>query len=392
MRRGATPFSQLAIPATELKFEYEAAPGNWQVLAKLPSPSQEMIWEDWNVFLEDLPEGNSADTKVRVSVVARIPAPSPGAGIPVKNWHSVYKPEVLKAGLIQVGNADRLRRMQVAGLKQLPDGEILFEAAWEATVGSISGEITLETVLMASKTLDVAPGVGVFPGTVVASTNNVIVRPRRVSPPGTGLFDYKWADFREPSNGFSSGQLFAVDLESFDRPTIWLNSAVKDLRELLTTKSEALANQRLKAVRSVLERSLASMIAESIGSSVASQLVEAVIEALDEDMTREALDNLDISQVLESVKPHVRTIAGAWSSWMSPRGGEKNLEAMCRELAEDFIDKGSVAFHAYLHDQLPRQLRENLKAEDSVKTLLAMADISDLLEANNPATDFGDDE
>ena len=77
---------------------------------------------------------------------------------------------------------------------------------------------------------------------------------------------------------------------------------------------------------------------------------------------------------------------------MSPRGGQKNLEAMCRELAEDFIDKGSIAFHAYLHDQLPRQLRENLKAEDSVKALLAMADISDLLEEKNPTNDFGDDE
>ena len=392
MRRGATPFSQLTVPATELKFEYETSPGNWQALAKLPSDSQEMVWEDWNVFLEDLPEGNSADAKIKITVTARVPAPSPGAGLPVMNWHGVYSPEVLKAGLIQVGNANRLRRMQAAELKQLPDGEIQFEAIWESTVGSLSGELTLETVLMASKTLDVAPGVGVFPGTVVASTNNVIVRPRRISPPGTGLFDYKWADFREPSNGFSSGQLFAVDLESFDRPTVWLNTAVKDLRGILTTKSEALTNQRLKAVRSVLERSLASMIAESIGSSVALQLVEAVLDALEEDVTREALDNLDISQVIESVEPHVRTIASAWSSWMSPRGGQKNLEAMCRELAEDFIDKGSVAFHAYLHDKLPRQLRENLKAEDSVKALLAMADISDLLEEKNPTNEFGDDE
>lgn len=198
MRRGATPFSQLTVPATELKFEYETSPGNWQALAKLLSASQEMVWEDWNVFLEDLPEGSSADAKIKITVTARVPAPSLGAGLPVKNWHGVYSPEVLKAGLIQVGNANRLRRMQAAELKWLPDGEVQFEAIWESTVGSLSGELTLETVLMASKTLDVAPGVGVFPGTVVASTNNVIVRPKRVSPPEPACLTTNGPTFESP--------------------------------------------------------------------------------------------------------------------------------------------------------------------------------------------------
>jgi hypothetical protein len=389
MRRGATPFPQLAIPASAVTFEYDDSDGNWFTFAKVPSVSQETIWEDWNVYLEDLPESCTSETRVRIQLITRFPAPTSGASSDVENWHKAYGIEVLRAGLIETGNAERLRRMNVAKVKKLPDGEIQLEAIWESNVASVAHELKLEAVVMTARTIDVAPGVGVFPGTVVATTTNVQISRKRSIPAGNSLFDYKWVDFRDRSNTYSSGQLFAVDLETLERPTVVLNSEIEELRGILTINEGAIAGfPRIKKIRGVLERSLASMIAESVGPSIASRLVEGTIEAVEGDLTRESIEDVDFSEVIASLEPHVRTVAEAWSSWMSPRGGKKTLELMCREIVENFTENGSIAFHSYLHDQLPRQLRGNLKAEDSIREILAMAEISELTLNSNSVVEL----
>lgn len=397
MRRGATAFPQISNPASEIRFEYRSIGNDWQTISTIPNAVQEISWDDWEVFLEDLPDEGGRGGEIRISIETRIPANSKGAHETVALWHKSYKEVDIRSGIIETGNAERRRKMSAATLKKLPDGEISISGEWVARVDDLLKAVTIETVVVASRQIDISPGVGVSPGTVVATTNNVIVKTKRDVPPGNSLFDYQWVDFSEATNVFSARQLFAIVLEDADRPTIVINSSIKDLRTVLTVNDDSIANfKSIVKARMTLEKALAVMIAESIGPSIAMRLLELAKEASDDLLTLEILETLDFDEIVQSLEPNLLTVAEAWSSWLTPNGGsskgsKQELSATCREICEIFVSKGVTGFQEFLHDQLPRQLRAALGAEDFVSGILGFADIDNLLPGIEQSIDSGEE-
>ena len=397
MRRGATAFPQLSNPATEIRFEYRSSGNDWQLISSIPNATQEIAWDDWEIYLEDLPDDCGRGGEIKISFNAHIPANSKGADPSVALWHRAYNENDIRAGIIEMGNAERRRKMSAAALKKLANGEIRVDGEWIAHVDDVLKAVTIEAVVVASRQIDISAGVGVSPGTIVATTNNVIVKNKRSTPPGNSLFDYQWIDFGDPINSFSERQLFAVILQNTNRPTVAINSSVKDLRTVLTANYESISSYGgITKARATLEKAMAVMIAESIAPSLAIRLIELAREISEEELTSEILETLDFSEIVQGLDTNMLAVAEAWSSWLSPNGVagrdvKKEMVDTCREICEIFVSRGISGFHEFLYDQLPRQLRAALGAEDFVRGILEFADIDNHLVDSGQLIDAGDE-
>jgi hypothetical protein len=349
---------------------------DWIPFKTLEHSDSMVQWEDWQVFLEDLdPQQGQGPIELRASLRVVIPAPPKKAKKPrekaMEKWHKSYPITALRAGAIEKANAERRRNFTPGEIHQLPDGELEVTCSWTGNQADLVKGIELEAVVVSASNIDIAPGIGVSPGTVVATTNGLSISLRRETPPGNSLFTYVWQDFSSPESHFAPGDLFAVDLNNPAGPTVVLNSAVPGFQAVLYSRQSPLSGAaRLNDPKERVEDALILMIAESIVPSIAVRIIEVVKESVEDELTEGLLDEIDFSEVIELLGPNFLAVARAWTNWLSPSGLNRGLTECAREITETYVSKGNEAFHRFLHDELPRRVRAGLGAESMMEKLL----------------------
>jgi len=379
MRRGATSFPQISIPASRMTVEVRTEGSDWIPFKTLENSDSQVQWEDWQVFLEDLgPQQGQEAYELRASLRVVIPAPPKKAKRPrekaMEKWHKSYPISALRAGTIERANAERRRSFTPGEIQQLPDGELEVTCSWTGNQADLIKGIEIEAVVVSASNIDVAPGVGVSPGTVVATTNGLSISRRREIPPGNSLFTYVWQDFSSAESPFASGDLFAVDLNNHTGPTVVLNSSVPGFQAVLYSRQSPLSGAaRWNDPKERVEDALILMIAESVAPSIAVRIIEVVEESVEDELTEGLLDEIDYSEVVELLGPNFLAVARAWTNWLSPSGANRGLTECAREITEIYVSKGIEAFHKFLHDELPRRVRSGLGAESMMEKLLENA-------------------
>lgn len=379
MRRGATSFPQISVPASQMTVEVRTEGSDWIPFKTFEGSDSHVQWEDWQVFLEDLdPIEGSGPMELRASLRVVIPAPPKKAKKPrekaMEKWHQSYPISALRAGTIERANAERRRRFTPGEIQELPDGELEVTCRWTGNQADLVNGVELEAVIVSTSNIDVAPGIGVSPGTVVATTNGLSISLRREVPPGNSLFNYVWQDFSLAEGHFAPGGLFAVDMNHHAGPTVVLNSALPGFQAVLYSRQVPLSGAaRLNDPKERVEDALILMIAESVVPSIAVRIIEVVKESVEDELTEGLLDEIDFSQVVELLDPNFLTVARAWTNWLSPSGVNRGLSECAREITEIYVSKGVEAFHRFLHDELPRRVRAEIGAESMMEKLLENA-------------------
>jgi hypothetical protein len=379
VRTGWTPFAQLSREATSIDLEF-FVDGKWVKPGQIKWESGSGDDVKWTVQLDELPFEAKPDTKVRLALMCGVKK----GEFTTAGLLGRYKLENLSFGVHEVSNALRRRRFV-----NVAEAELIFDEAtqevlesikwnWSATLADISSEIELEFVALSKEKVSGSTAVDVGPGMIVAMSTTVVLKTDRNRRPGSSLFEYRWINFQDPTNVYATNQLFAVDLDEGDTPVVYLNSAMNDVRGILTLSKSQLAKStaEVKNARKRADRLLVLQIAGSVSPSVVMRILEvsqSVIEDLD---TPEEIGNLDFEGVFESLSPSTQEIAKAWSDWMSPSGlvARGDGVTLCREVFA-LSDRGKPTPHlmAFIHDQLPRQMRQHFKAELPIAEIVGEA-------------------
>mgnify|MGYP000244356114 CR=1 FL=1 len=217
-RYGHTPYLQAIFKSSACVYGSKSSTqANWDLIEV--EGNNEVGSDDLGIYYETIYEQGFVRVKVVVESVGQL-------GIEEYLKHNESS-DIFSAGLVALGTTSRVRRY-FNGQVDFDSAEKILKFKSEVTlsVSDLMGTLQLEPVVIAKIDLiDPLNGLGVLPGTVLATSGSVVLKDKPLENKFGDLFRYEWINFSETEN-YKKDELFDIVFVSVP-PRILLNKGIQ---------------------------------------------------------------------------------------------------------------------------------------------------------------------
>jgi hypothetical protein len=274
------------------------------------------------------------------------------------------KPNKLKAGVLAIGSASRLRRCFNGTISfDTKEERINLRTEVDLNFDELFGVLALESVVVAAE--DVADPINsliVTPGTVIASSRIIEIMERPRENKFGDLFRFEWLEFAE-NEKYQNEDAFDVDFVS-EPPRVLLNESIKNFHYVLDTQDNSKGKQPKTVIaRRNLDATIATGVLMVCGAAVISKIRD---EAKFMRENEPSLD--DFSEIFNVLTNNEQKFIQGFRSLMSieVESDDKNF---CDEIAK--ASEASIGEH--LSSGMLKNIQRFVGTETSVYGVLGLA-------------------
>ncbi len=356
-RRGATPYLQRQFTSTLAVLRSSSDDlDDW---VEVETRQGDATWDDWD--FNYLPFQKSDVARLRISVEsigATGLEPYVGSGLDVA--------AVLRCGLLLVATESR-RREFVEGhlMVDASDGRLIVRCQADFVVSDLAGVYKLEPVVVTAQDVTNPGGMlTIACGTIVGSTNRIVLKEPVERGLFGDLFEFTWKNFAEDPD-LEEGQLFDLVIgDGAPRPRIVLNENLPGFHKLMDVSDPERGRPSTPArIRRAVDTVIAGKVLEESGAMIVQRIREniTVVEAESADV--------EFDEIFELLPPQEREILEAYLGFFAVYPHNGSPGAFCSYIAE--LSSHGVA--EYLTSVMPRQVRLGLDHESAVGNLVDLA-------------------